>query len=348
MKNLTLILIAAAVILSASAFSQSPTKSNLYKEKAANSQLQKATLTGSDYSFSHSTGTYTDLTGAIQISNNELWDDPKYVVPIGFNFNLFDVSTDQVYFGIGTGGLVSTEIINEAADYLIIPFEADLVDRGAIAGASQSPISYKTEGATGNRIFKLEWKNAGFYNEWDYFETLNDYVNFQLWLYEATGDVEVHYGSTMITNAFINYGSETGALIGLGDFYLNNAYLLTGPPNNPELTGEFAFLNGTPSDGTIYKFSKLVTGIENMDQISYSVNLYPNPAHAEITIESESTLNGAVLTVLNSKGQQVRQIANIAGQKFNFNRDDLPDGLYFVRLTENNRMIFSNKIVFKD
>jgi hypothetical protein len=348
MKNLTSILIAAAIVLSASAFSQSPAKSNFFKEKAANSQIQKATLTGSDYSFSHSTGTYTNLTGAIQISNNELWDDPEYVVPIGLNFNLFDVSTDQVYFGIGIGGLVSTEIIDGTADYLIIPFEADLVDRGAIAGISQSPISYKTEGAAGNRIFKLEWKNAGFYNEWDIYETLNDYVNFQLWLYEATGDVEIHYGSSMITDAFIDYGSETGAIIGLYDNNLYYAYFLSGPPNNPELTEELAFLNGTPSDGTIYKFSKHVTGIKNTDQILNSVNLYPNPAHAEITLESENALNGAVLTLLNSSGQQVRQIANIAGQKFNFNRDNLPDGLYFVRLTENNQVIFSNKIVFKD
>jgi hypothetical protein len=348
MKKLTLILIAAAVILSASAFSQSPAKSNFLKEKAANSQLQKATLTGSDYSFSHSTGAYTDLTGAIQISNNELWDDPVYVVPIGFNFKLFGVLTDHVYFGIGTGGLVSTKIINEVADYLIIPFEADLVDRGMIAGASQSPISYKTEGAAGNRIFKLEWKNAGFYNEWDIYETLNDYVNFQLWLYEATGDVEVHYGSSMITDAYIDYGSATGALIGLYDYNLSNAYLLSGPPNDPELTSEFAYLNGTPSDGTIYAFSKLATGIKNTDQMLYSVNLYPNPAHSEITLESENTLNGAVLTVLNSNGQQVRQISNIAVQKFSFNRDGLPDGLYFLRLTENSQIIFSSKIVLKD
>ena len=347
MKNLILILL-AVVWLSASAFGQSPAKSNLLKAKAADHLSQKASLTGSDYAFSHTTGTYTNLTGAVQITNNELWDDPQYIVPIGFTFSLFDTSTDQVYFGLGTGGLVSTEIKNEEAEYVIIPFETDLIDRGTIAGAAQSPISYKTEGATGNRIFKLEWKNAGFYNEWDMFETLNDYVNFQLWLYEATGDIEFHYGPHMITNAYINYGSSTGALIGLGDFYLNNAYLLTGPANDPVLTGEFSFLDGTPSDGTIYKFTRLATGINHADQLSYSVNIYPNPAHSAIALESENILNGAVLTLLNSNGQQVRQVANIAGQKISLNRDGLPAGLYLVQLTENNLVIYSNKIVFKD
>jgi hypothetical protein len=60
---------------------------------------------------------------------------------------------DTVYFGMGLGGLVSSAIDTTfVADYAIIPFEADLIDRGELTGISQSPISYKLEGNAGSRI----------------------------------------------------------------------------------------------------------------------------------------------------------------------------------------------------
>jgi hypothetical protein len=113
---------------------------------------------------------------------------------------------DSVYFGMGLGGLVSSVIDpNFEADYAILPFEADLIDRGELTGISQSPISYKMEGNAGSRILKIEWKNAGFVGEIGELGTLNDYVNFQVWLFEGSNDVEMHYGPNMVLNPAISY-----------------------------------------------------------------------------------------------------------------------------------------------
>jgi hypothetical protein len=63
---------------------------------------------------------------------------------------------------------------------LIIPFGSSLIDRGFGSGNSQSPLSYQVTGNSGDQIFKIQWENAGFLNEYDALGTLNDYINFQI------------------------------------------------------------------------------------------------------------------------------------------------------------------------
>ena len=41
----------------------------------------------------------------------------------------------------------------------------------------------------GRRVLKIEWKNAGIYEEYYDDKVSNDYINFQLWLYEGTNDI---------------------------------------------------------------------------------------------------------------------------------------------------------------
>ena len=209
---------------SAQSFSKQEKKSRM-KTQTNNNRLLL-----NDYSFSLINGTYADLDSATSVNNNQLWDDPSYIVPIGFNFQFYDKMITDVYFGIGLGGLLTdTFDLNFGANYVMPAFETDLIDRGDIIGISKSPISYKVDGTVGTRIFKLEFKNAGFYDEEDSLSTLNDSVSFQFWLYEGTNDIEFHYGPSALTYPLINYFGETGALIGLTDFNITNAYLLSGP-----------------------------------------------------------------------------------------------------------------------
>ena len=77
-------------------------------------------------------------------------------------------------------------------------------------------------------------------------------------------------------------------------------------------------------------------------------SLYPNPFSTETTLQTDQFLKDAILTVYNSFGQQVKQIKNISGQTIIFQRDNLPSGLYFVRLTEDNKVIKVDKLVITD
>ena len=59
-------------------------------------------------------------------------------------------------------------------------------------------------------------------------------------------------------------------------------------------------------------------------------------------------LNNATLTVYNSFGQAVAQIKNISEQAITLHRDNLASGLYFIRLTEENKTISVDKLVITD
>ncbi len=348
MKKLLVAFVATTMMTTAfgQPVTQNKFKGSLRDKISPGSSIQKALASG-DYSFSKTTGTYSDLTDAISINNGQLWDDPVGSVPIGFTFKLYDIMLDTIYFGMGLGGLVSSAIdSNFVADYAIIPFEADLIDRGELSGISQSPISYQLEGSAGNRILKIEWKNAGFVGEIGALGTLNDYVNFQVWLFEGSNDIEMYYGPVMITNPAINYEGETGAFVGISDKDLLNSYLLSGSPDNPELSDTLANLDGTPADGTIYRFSNLTTGNDGDQPEKRQVKVFPNPVQQFATVRiSHSMLNHAELLLYDTFGRIVKTVRNIQANEFTVDCTDLVRGVYLYQLTEQGKFITTGKLV---
>ena len=92
-----------------------------------------------------------------------------------------------------------------------------------------------------------------------------------------------------------------------------------------------------------------ITGIDNILQsANTSINIFPNPFSTQTTLQTENLLKSATLTVYNSFGQILKQINNISGQRITLHRDNLPLGLYFVRLTEENKTIAIGKLVITD
>ncbi len=94
---------------------------------------------------------------------------------------------------------------------------------------------------------------------------------------------------------------------------------------------EYAFATGVPSENL---FSEL--------------SVYPNPFSSQTTLHTGTLLNNATLTVYNSYGQEVRKIEKISGQEIKLQRDDLPGGLYFIRLTQGNQIYATEKLVITD
>ncbi|MDT8308289.1 MAG: T9SS type A sorting domain-containing protein [Bacteroidales bacterium] len=326
---------------------QGTTEKNRFVTHEKNTPSQKGLLSPT-YDFSVDAGTYADLTGATSVNNNVLWDDPEYAIPIGFGFQLYDLTTDSIYLGMGLGGTVSS-VLNYMweADYIICPFEADLLDRGALTGISQSPISYILEGIAGNRIFKLEWKNAGFYDEEDSLGTMNDYINFQLWLYEADNKIEFHYGPHMITDPFINYYGETGAIIGLADYDFTDIYLLQGNPANPTMVDSIAFLNGTPANGTIYRFSKFGTGVAHGNPVENILTVMPNPAQQQFVVKTGSTNAKRSIRLIDSYGRVVKVVSDFQTDEVIIDRAGLVNGTYFVVLVEDGKATHTGRVVLE-
>lgn len=89
---------------------------------------------------------------------------------------------------------------------------------------------------------------------------------------------------------------------------------------------------------------------EGLNEINFEniLNCYPNPFTMQTTLRTDNIFKDAILTVFNSFGQQVKQIKNISGQTIILHRDNLPCGLYILRLTQDNKIFSTDKLVITD
>jgi len=207
------------------------------------------------YSHVYATGSYTNLIGSTSLNIGQLWDDPEYHIAIGFTWEFFDQTYDSIY--------ISDFVwFDQSVKYWISAYDSDFIDRGT--STSLSNISYLLSGTVGSQILKIEWNNAGFYDD----ITFNDFINVQLWLYEGTNRIEIHIGPNSVVNPD-SYGGLEGGIIAVVDFISPEEIYLTGPPASPIIVFGFTEINGTPVDGSIYNFTKC---INPQAQFTYAVD----------------------------------------------------------------------------
>jgi len=97
---------------------------------------------------------------------------------------------------------------------------------------------------------------------------------------------------------------------------------------------------------TIYA-KKITTSIDNLNA-EMPFSLFPNPFSTQTTLQTYIFLKSVTLTVYNLYGQQVKQIKNISGQTITLHRDNLACGLYIFRLTQDNKIILTDKFIITD
>jgi hypothetical protein len=90
-----------------------------------------------------------------------------------------------------------------------------------------------------------------------------------------------------------------------------------------------------------------ISGInESIDMQTFSI--FPNPFSSSTTIKTIGKLKNASLTICNSYGQTIKELKNISGNTLTLTRDNLPSGLYFIWLTEENKTIAVEKLMIID
>lgn len=198
------------------------------------------------------------------------------------------------------GGLLFGTDVNADANAFIV-LGSDFVDRGFVGDTiSMSPVRYELTGTSPNRIFKLEFFNAGLYDEYYLYSTLTDSVNFQIWLYEGPDMVEFHYGDAYM-NYFNDYYTYDSSAVPIGylkqmDVTTNTMemfYYVEGDPLTPTLneTNEMNDLPelGTdtiPPSGMVYRFIPNPVSVKNITELSGYVQLYPSVCSEELYIEN--------------------------------------------------------------
>ena len=80
----------------------------------------------------------------------------------------------------------------------------------------------------------------------------------------------------------------------------------------------------------------------------HSIVISPNPFFSETNLITGVNLKNASLAVYNTLGKQVNLINNISGQKIIFNRANLVNGIYFIRITDEDQTVLINKLIISD
>lgn len=105
--------------------------------------------------------------------------------------------------------------------------------------------------------------------------------------------------------------------------------------------------SGGTYDAYLAKFTScaLTTIPENSNA---NISIYPNPFSAQATLKTDYPLHNATLMVYNCLGQTVTEIKNISGSSVVLSRANLSNGMHFIRLTEENKIIITEKVIITD
>jgi len=151
------------------------------------------------------------------------------------------------------------------------------------------------------------------------YDTTGNFIAYKTWgipsIDEAFQDIAIHNNSIYLSGT-------TGTNIGVGN--TDSAFVIKVDMNDiitglsiPELPENFTFYT------------------------------YPNPFSLQTTLHTNRPLTNATLSIYNTFGQLVNQMNSISGQTINLQRDNLPAGLYFIHITQENKMI-CQKIIISD
>jgi hypothetical protein len=207
------------------------------------------------------------------------WDDETAIVPFGFSFPVGDLTYDSLFLS-SNGWAVSTD-----AQYEFNAYYVDL-----IAAGDETSVAYKTENVDGENVLKIEFLNAGFYED----TSGTARTSFQFWFYES-GCWESRIGPSIIVDTVLIFEQYPGPFIGYANYTLETVQALVGPSNSPELLTidsiAFPSLNDVPNDGAFYAFcEESAAALEHM-QGGNQIDVFPNPATTHLFVRSE--WNGA-------------------------------------------------------
>ncbi len=319
------------------------------------------------YSFSSSTATYNNLNGATDILANVVWDDSIIAVPLGFNFKyaLANRDVDSVY--IDTYGMIyptedALSIFGMTfPTKAMMPYQVDMVDRATVlGGAAKSPVSYQTTGMPGSRICKIEFRNAGFYDD----ATGMDSTNFQVWLYETSNVIEYHYGPQYVQDITTSFSGENGPWINLvyestldiqnqsyildectyvaGNSAAHTAVNPTSPIDLNTPPANFAFV-GLPANGQVFRWTPSVnTSVNDLDMAFASVQVYPTTFENSIFIRHENRVDQVSLYDVN--GRLLIQEA-VNSSLHEISTGSLASGVYLLSLKSKENMTKTYKLI---
>lgn len=276
-----------------------------------------------DYSLTYSNSTYTELSGATDVSADAWNNASQRTMP--FTFKFFGKSYSDIY--ITYDGVYFSDTGNDYIFYGTDNFKP----KGNIP--TESPISFLVTGSAPNRVFKIQYKNV---SEATVGGAYVYSINNQVWLYESTNVIEYHFGNSSITDP-----KFTAFYIGLID--ANNVYLGIGntaaAPSLVRVTSSPAGIPTYPANGQVYTLTPKRTTIAAVNALPYTftqdVNSFSVKCNEEVKI-----------TAMDINGRDITESLKIDTNSGKYSLNGCAAGLYILNIEVGNQ-IFTEKILLQ-
>lgn len=96
------------------------------------------------------------------------------------------------------------------------------------------------------------------------------------------------------------------------------------------------------TDTATFILTKNATGVTNVNNPQDNINLYPNPATNELNVVYDDNADVKNIAVYNIIGK-IMNVYKVTGNSANLNIDNIPSGIYFVRLYNSGGNIVSTR-----
>ncbi|MCJ8289555.1 MAG: T9SS type A sorting domain-containing protein [Crocinitomicaceae bacterium] len=159
--------------------------------------------------------------------------------------------------------------------------------------------------------------------------------DFTIVRYNTDGTLDTAFGTGGKTVTPIGISYSTAKSIGIDS-------------NDKIILGGYVYIDSTLHFALTRYNGDVSVGLGEDFLIQGDSKVYPNPFNASTTIELSTPVDNAELTVFNTYGQLVKQVENISGQEIQLSRSNLPSGIYFFKLTENNKIIAADKLIISN
>ncbi|NOR87839.1 MAG: PKD domain-containing protein, partial [Bacteroidales bacterium] len=279
----------------------------------------------SEYQLETSFEPFELIDDLIQLSGDEPWDDPNYVIDIPSEMNALGINVDYIVIADGFVACFNHET-NESV-YIYV-FGNDMIDRGMLENISKSKIGYKIIEQDGQIELIVQWENVGSYYEYLDYGTQNLFVNYQFKYDGKNETYEFNYGSNNITDSINFYSEAPGPYIGLEKYddemnIIKPNYFITDSPLSPSFGINDVELSGTPPENISYYIYKEANSIaENF--ISPNISINPNPSTGNFLLSEDVSL----IEVFNSNGKQIISEKS----KNSINLMNFPQGVYYAKI----------------
>jgi len=291
--------------------------------------------------FSVAQADYELLENPISLNEGEIWQ-PETNYSIFFNFefeingNIYTSLIVNAGIGLTFSGPNTPELWIWGSEWGGSPF---LHDQGT--DESESPIDYEITGSQGTHILKIQWQNAGIRGV-EGEDDPDDFVNFQMWVYEGTDKVEVHYGSSQTSS--ISFGYNNGP--GVRYFHIEDDWgiCVHGYADVPlwdwvEFDGPYGgcLLDGVPSDGVVFKFyeNPVVSISEVPGNKKTNFEVVYNKWSNELKVHIDEFENGKTykLIIYDGRGMKTNELV-LNNEDTNLKNLLLEKGLYIFMLQD--------------